>query len=149
MVANFEELLGVQVESVEAPKLFPAGPYNAVLGKYETKESSQKGTPFVRFPVKLTGPSDGVDLDEFEEAVGMEKLMTRNPLRLDFYLTPDATFRLRNFIENSLEMDIHNRNFDSLLPECDGIEFTAIVKHVPGQREGEVFMNIDDTAAST
>ena len=145
---DFEQLLGQQISEVEPPRLFPTGPYSAVLGKYETGKSSQKNTPYVRFPVKLTGAMEGVDEQEFEDAGGMEKLMTRSPLRLDFYMTPDASFRLRQFLENSLELDIHNRSFDSLLPETDGLEFVAIIKHEAGQKEGEKFMRIGDTASA-
>lgn len=148
MTANFEELLGVQVDTVERPKLFPIGTYDAVLGKYETGESSQKGTPYVRFPVKLTGPREDVDQNDFEDAGGMEKLMSRSPLRHDFYLTPDATFLLRLFLENDLQMEIHNRNFDSVLPETDGMPLLVTIKHRPGRNEGEFFMEIADTAAA-
>jgi hypothetical protein len=149
MTTNFEELLGQQVESVEPPRLFPIGSYDAVLGRYETGNSSNKGTPFVRFPVKLVGPKEDVDQDEFEAAGGMEKLINRSPLRLDFYMTPDASFRLRQFLENTLEMDSHNRTFDSMLPETDGMSLVVQIKHEAGQNEGEMFMRIGGTAAAS
>lgn len=148
MPANFQELLGVQVESVEPPVVFPPGPYAAVTGKYETGESSQKGTPFVRFPVKLLGPLDGVDMDQFEAAGGLEKLSTRSPLRLDFFLTPDAQHRLRKFLENSLQLNCHNKTFDSVLPDSDGVQFVAVIGHQAGRNEGEVYMNITGHAAA-
>jgi hypothetical protein len=149
MTTNFEELLGQQVESVEAPRLFPIGSYDAVLGRYETGNSSNKGTPYVRFPVKLVGPKEDVDQDEFEAAGGMEKLINRSPLRLDFYMTSDASFRLRKFLENTLEMDSHNRTFDSMLPETDGMSLVVTIRHEAGQNEGEMFMRIGGTAAAS
>lgn len=148
MSANFQELLSVQVDSVEPPKLFPAGPYDAVVLGHELGESSQKGTPYVRFQCKLLSPREGVDPEEFEAAGGMEKLADRKPLNYDQYLTPDAMFRLRQFMENALQIEGSGRTFDQTLPETKNVQFIAVIGHERGQREGEVFMRITDAAAA-
>lgn len=142
MTADFKALLSQQVQSVEAPKLFPIGNYDAICGAHELLESSKKETPFVRFQVKLVGPREDVDPDDFEEAGGMEKLQSRSALRYDFYLTPDAYFMLRQFIENSLDIQCSERSFDEVLPETEGVPFIANIRHTPGQREGSMYMEI-------
>ncbi len=143
---NLSELLQVQVESVERPPTFPVGPYNAIVMSHELGKSSQKGTPFCRFFIKLLNPHEGVDEDLFDEAGGMEKLLTRKEMRLDFYLTPDAMYRLREFLEDTCQLSCSGRNFDVVIPEANNTEITIEIGHQAGQKEGEVFMQIVDHA---
>ena len=144
---NFAELLSIQVESAERPKSFPIGDYNTIVAGHEFGTSSQKGTPYVRFNIKLLGPLEGVDEELFEEAGGMEALNARKPLRLDFYLTPDAMYRLREFLEESLDLSCAGRAFDEVIPEATNVSFVSSVKHDAGNKPGEVYMNINDTAS--
>lgn len=146
MTTDFASLLNRQVDSVEPPKRFPIGPYDAVIVDHECGESSNKGTPYVRFNVKLLSPREGVDMDEFEEAGGMEKLNDRKPIRFDFYLTDDAYYRLRQFLENGLGLQASGRTFDQVLPETKSAPFIAQIAHRKGNREGELFMEIGDYA---
>ena len=149
MSANFGELLGRAVESVEPPKKFPVGSYDAMVLGYEQLESSKKGTPFIRFAVKLLAPRDDVDMEAFEEAGGVEKLNERT-MRLDFYLTDDAFFRLRQFLENTLELQASGRTFDQVIPESKNCQFIAKVGHEKStQKEGEFYMVIQDHAAAS
>ena len=146
MSADFGKLLNVQVDSVERPKPFPVGSYDALVMGHEAKESAQKETPFIRFQVKLMAPREDVDAEEFENAGGMEKLTARNAMRYDFYLTPDAYYRLREFLENGLGLQCAGRTFDAVLPETDNVPFIASIKHVTGREEGEVYMEISGHA---
>ena len=145
---NFGELLNVQVETAERPKVFPEGPYDTLITGHEMGTSSQKGTPFVKFLCKLIGPRDGVENELFEEAGGMEGLNKRKPLALTFYLTTDAMYRLREFLENTLELSCSGRTFEVVIPEATNFSFISTIKHSPGSRPGDVYMNIDDTAAA-
>lgn len=141
---NFNELLSVQVESVERPKNFPMGHYDAVIAAHEMGTSSKKGTPYVLFRVKLLGPGEDVDQELFEEAGGMEALRERKPVDLTFYLTKDAMYRLREFLENGLAMNCGGRNFDEVIPETSNAPIIVQVGHRAGQKEGEFFMEITD-----
>lgn len=143
---NFSELLSAQVDTVERPKNFPAGPYSAIVVSHEQGTSSQKGTPFVRFLIKLISPLEGVPMDEFEEAGGMEALNARKPLRVEFYLTKEALYRLREFLESSLELSCDGRTFDEVIPESTNAALTVTIKLNPGSKPGDIFMNIDDHA---
>ena len=143
---NFSELLTTQVDTAERPKSFPIGDYNALITGHEFGKSSQKETPFVRFMCKLLSPLESVDEELFEEAGGMEALNARKPIRLDFYITPDALYRLREFLEDSLELSCSGRSFDEVIPEATNVSFVANIKHDAGQKPGEVYMNIDSTA---
>ena len=146
MPVNFKDLLGVQVDSAERPVNFPVGQYDAIVMNYEFGESAQKGTPFCQFNIKLTAPREDVDDDQFEAAGGMEKLNARAPLRLTFYVTDNALYRLREFLENTMELPKEGRNFDEVIPEAANLPLVVTIKHRAGQKEGEFFMEIADHA---
>lgn len=141
---NFNELLGVQVQSVERPKNFPQGSYSAIVVSHEMGKSSRKETPYVRFPIKLLGPGDDVDEDLFEGAGGMEALNNRKPLSKDFYLTKDAIYRLREFLEDCLDLSCSGKNFDEVIPETTNRPLTVVISHRAGEKEGEFWMEIAD-----
>ncbi len=145
MEVNFGDLLNVQIDSIERPKVFPIGQYDALVVSHEYLTSSKKGTPHVRFMVKLVGTQE-VNEDEFEEAGGAAALNARKPLKLDFYLTTDAMFMLREFLENTLELSCSGRTLDVVIPEATNMSFTAEVTHAAGDKPGDVFMNIGKTA---
>ncbi len=145
---DFSALLNKQVDTTERPKSFPVGNYQAVIAGHEFGTSTKKGTPFVRFFCKLTGPGEDVDEEIFEEVGGMGALQARKPLRLDFYLTDDAMYRLREFLEDSLELQCAGRSFDEVIPEATNVSFTATIKHDAGTKPGETYMNIDDYAVA-
>lgn len=148
MSTNFKELLSRQVDEVEPPKIFPAGIYEAMITEHKFDNSSQKGTPYCRFMCKLIAPVGEYDQAAFEEAGGLEKLNSRNPLRYDFYLTEDAFYRLKDFMTKGLKLETSQRSFDELMPETSNATFLAVVKHTPSQREsGVVYMEIDGYAA--
>ena len=147
--ANFNELLSKQIDSVERPKLFPVGNYSALVTGHESGKSPQKGTDFVQFGIKLTGPQEDVDPEAFEEAGGMEKLQDRRDIPLTFYITDDALFRLKEFLQNTLELSCDGRAFDTVIPEATNCPLLVKIKHVPSRRkEGEFWMDIDDTAVA-
>ena len=143
---NFSDLLNAQVDSVERPKSFPIGGYDSIITGHEMLKSAQKETPFVRFSCKLLGPQEDVDTDLFEEAGGLEALVARKAIRLDFYFTTDAMYRLREFLEDTLELNCAGRPFDAVIPETTNVAFTAMIKHDAGSKPGEVYMNIGSTA---
>lgn len=142
---DFESLLSVQVESVERPKLFPEGAYSGIVAGHEFGKSTQKGTPYCRFMLKLTAPLEGIDEDAFAEAGGVAGLAERKPLNVELYLTKDAMFRLREFLENTCELSCSGRSFDAVIPETANVPITVHVKHRAGSREGEYYMVVNDT----
>ncbi len=143
---NFEELLSDQIDTVERPPVFPVGDYDALIVRWELGESSQKGTPYVRFYIKLTGPQENVDEELFEQAGGLQKLNDRREMQMDFYLTADAKYRLREFVENTLELNISGTTFDKILPDTVNLPLTVEINHRKGNKEGEFWMNINDHA---
>ncbi len=147
--ANFSTLLSKQIDSVERPKLFPIGNYSALVTGHETGKTTKKGTDFVAFGIKLTSPQEDVNAEEFEAAGGMEKLQDRRDIQLTFYVTEDALYRLRAFLENSLELSCDGRAFDTVIPEATNCPLTVKIRHSPARKEGEFWMDIEDTAIAS
>lgn len=94
---NFSKtLLDEAPDHVERPKPLPIGTYLAVVGRWETGESSKKKTPFVRFPLRFIQAYDDVDPDELAACGGVDGKNART----DFFMTEDAIYRLDAFHEH-------------------------------------------------
>lgn len=94
---NFGSLLDDAPDHVDRPKSLPAGSYEAVIGRWEEGKSARKGTPFVKFSLRITGALDDVDEEELEAAGGAEGKSTS----VTFYLTPESVYRLDSFHEHA------------------------------------------------
>ncbi len=143
---NFQELLAKQVDSVERPKAFPIGSYDAIIAGHEHGKSSKKETHYVRFWCKLIGTREDVDNEDFEAAGGLEALTARKPIKLDFYVTDAALWRLTEFLQESLDLNCAGRTIDAVIPESTNASLIVSIIHEAGTKQGDVFMNIDDTA---
>lgn len=142
-MTDFTALLNKSADTVERPKPAPAGTYTALLGEHSFDKSAKKGTPFVRYKVRLVSPHDDVDAAALEDFGGMEKLAAKE-MKLDFYLTDDALFRLtEELFVNTLGMNITGRTVAELIPEAEGQEFLVTIGHQMSQDGSTVYANID------
>ena len=96
MSVNFKELITVNLDDIKAPAALPEGTYHGVIGSFEFGDNNKNKTPYVRFGLKLQSAGDDIDAADLAGIeLGSRKLST------DFYLTPDAQWRLKEFL-NSL-----------------------------------------------
>jgi len=147
MPVDFKSLLSRTAPAAEKPKPFPAGTYTAVVKSHQFGESKQKGTPFVRYDIALTGPGDDVDPAAFEEAGGMSKLQGRT-IGWDFWLTEDAEYRLKDFLQGPCGITLGERSFGETIPEADGKRIKVVVKLSPSQDGKNIYMNIEEAIAA-
>jgi hypothetical protein len=112
---NYNTLLDKTVGSAERPKAVPLGIYQGIITEMGFDVSSKKKTPYVRYSVRPIKPVNGVDPDLFEAAGGQDRL-NKMKIGLDFYLTEDAMWRLREFLEDSLRIDCTTRSFKEAIP---------------------------------
>lgn len=146
-MTDFTKLLAQNLDQVEKPKPTPVGTYTMLITGYETGESAQKKTPFVRINYKFVSPQADVDIEALAEAGGMEKISARMP-KDDFYLTPDAMHRLKTFIE-TVGVNSTGRTFSECLPELVNQTVNAHFKHTMSTKNpGEVFAEIDGYSAA-
>jgi len=91
---DFNALLDKNPLEFERPPTVPEGEYLVVIREKKFGQSSQKKTPFVEFSYGIVSPMASVP----EEALSGVDL-SKAKLRDEFYLTEDAMFRLRDFLE--------------------------------------------------
>ena len=130
---DFNALLDTNADDVKAPQPLPAGDYTFRVDRYEFGESSQKGTPFVRYMLKPTAAGDDVD----EEMLAEVGEWQQKDMRATFYLSERAMFMLRNFLENACEIEVEGRTFKELIPEAVGCEVEGTVTVQQGNNGGQ------------
>jgi len=109
---DFSQLLSKPLDEVKRPPALPAGTYYGTIKSYELGESSEKKTPYVRMHLTLSHAGEDVDQADLN---GID--LNKKQLRADFYLTQDADWRLKEFLE-SCHIDTKGRTFQSSLPDC-------------------------------
>lgn len=108
---DFSTLLSKPLDSIKRPPPLPAGTYMGTIKSYEALESKEKKTPYIRFNLNLVSPGQDIDPNDLN---GID--LSKRQLRRDFFLTPDAEYRLKEFLE-SLGIDTKGRTFQSTLPD--------------------------------
>jgi hypothetical protein len=93
---NFSTLLDDSPDHVERPKPLPQGTYTFVVGAWTVGKSSKKGTPFVEFAMRPIAAGEDVDEDALNEMGGFDG----KNMRVTFYTTEDAIYRLDEFHEH-------------------------------------------------
>lgn len=139
---NFSDILDQPISEAEKPKPLPVGSYVcAVQTPPRMDASSQKGTKFVEFTLKVLKPSDDVDTDELKAQGGIGA----RTLRTTYYLTDGAKWRLRKFIEDcGVDFD-EDATFSEGIASLSGAQVIAIVEHTPSKDGSQLFANVKDT----
>lgn len=138
---NFEALLSQNTDEVEKPKPLPAGTYQMAVKEHAFDTSSKKGTPYVRFQLTPVAPGEDVD----QELLAQVNNWNQRSMKVDFYLTQDAVWRLKDFLE-ACGINTSGRTFAELIPETAGAFVSAFVKHeISGE---DTYANIDRVTAA-
>jgi hypothetical protein len=147
---SFSSILDQQVEDAERPKPLPAGSYICVIPALPRfDKSSKKQTDFVEFalqPLDVLTDKDGktdVDVDALEAMGGLEN----RTLRATFYITEEAKWRLRKFLED-LGLDVKGKSFHECISESPGCQVVAHVIHEPSADGQSFYATVKSTAAA-
>ena len=141
MAVNFQHLLSKPMDTVKRPVAKPAGTYFGQITGHKFDESRQKKTPFVRF--MLGGVQAGPDIDQAQlvnPEDGSPIDLTKWTPHVDYYLTEDSLYRLKDFLE-SLKISTEGRAFGEAIPETKGMPVQFTVTMEPAQGEGGGFYN--------
>lgn len=134
MDPNLRALLGQQAGTVERPPAYPQGTYDVMIAKHAFDKSSEKKTDFVRFEtyvqrcVQLDDPTQQARLDKIDK--------TKRALNDDFYITPDALYRLTEFLTKTLGFDA-SKPVDELIPLARGQMYRVYVIEEPSKKPGD------------
>lgn len=143
MTVDFKALLSSKVEDAKAPPVLPEGTYHGLIEKFEFGESREQKTPFVKFTFKLTDFGD--DIAE-EDRTDVD--LSKRQLSKEFYITSDALFRLKEFIEG-LGIDHAGKSFDVIFPETTNLPVILEVRHSPNKKDPQrPYANVGDVKAA-
>jgi len=130
MAPNFRALLEKPLDNIERPKPIPAGTWYGQISKYDFGESREKKTPYLEIETRLQRPGD--DIDQLElEGIDISKLRS---MRTNFYLTDDALYRLKDFME-SCGVQTAGRTIMEALPDIMSAEVICSVTKQPAKNQ--------------
>lgn len=116
MAVDFAKLLSKPLDDVKKPPPWPPGTYLGAITKHEFGDKNANNTPYARFTIKVSSAGPGLDESEL---VGID--LTKREWRKDFYLTDEADWRLKEFLE-SLGISMTGRTFAETIPETLGCQ---------------------------
>lgn len=140
---NFASLLDAAPTEVNRPKPLPVGTYLCTVGGWEAGKSSRKQTPYVEFTSKVISAMEDVDPEELEAMGGF----AGKELRLTYYTTEDAVYRLDEFHEHcGIDLD----EAVSRRQRCDEVQNAQVlvkIRHESSQQDASiVFAKVAGTA---
>ncbi len=149
---DFASLLKRPAGEGKRPVVLPMGDYQGIIsGAHSTGESSQKKTPFVRFPLRLLEwPEDAPDSWSETDSEGNIVEVNREDVDLGartsfgaaFYLTDAALFMLDDFIK-SCGIESEGRDYEEILPELIGQRVLVTVEKGLNERTNRFFNSQD------
>lgn len=138
---NFAELLDTNADAIERPKPLPVGGYSTIVtGAPVYDKSSKKGTPYVQFTLKPVAALDDVDENDLNEAGGLEN----KTIRATYYLTEDAAFRLKDFLEHC-GIDMAGKTLRGGIEEAMNCTVGAVIRHRPSEDGTTIFAELART----
>jgi hypothetical protein len=120
---NLRELLALPTDdpSIHAPQGLPNGHYVVEILSHEWRKiNNDRQTDYLRYSIGRLEPT----ADVTEDTSGFD--FGRIELRADFFITPDAIYRLRDAMNNVLGAQ-PGRSFDERIPEMVGARIQVLV----------------------
>lgn len=137
MTVDFRKLLDKPMDEIKRPPSLPAGTYFGTVTKYEFGESNNKKTPYLRLLLNVTSAGEDVDQEALKEID-----LSKKQLRKDFYITPDAEYRIKEFLE-SCQIPTTGRALGEAIPDCMNAPVVIEVTLRPNQNDPEAPPNND------
>lgn len=149
---DFNDVLNLRVDQVEKPKARPTGTYMAVVQglpkhKKVTPKAGGDDMDVVTFVLKRTGE---VQVDRPEDMEAHPPVSEWSSMTHDIFVhTEGGQYALRQFLENTLGMDVAGKTFKELLAEAGGKQLLVKTKHEPymtKDNQPDVAERIESTA---
>jgi hypothetical protein len=138
-MSSFKDILAKPIEEIKSPPPVPMGTYDWRVKGHEFGQSNQKKTDYVRFLVQAIAAGDDVDDSQLAEIGGVEAC----EMRLTFYITEDAAFRLREFLEKDLGLS--GPTLEALIPQATNAVFRGYVSQQVNAETGKPFSELKKT----
>ncbi len=148
---TFSSILDTPMSQIARPKPAPHGSYlGMVRGLPRYDKSTKKGTPFSEYTIQLLEALDDVDEESLNvyltKGDGTVVPLKDKTMRLTFYHTPDALWRLEKFLKDlGLEPEDDDESIGDVEQKTPGRQLIIHVKHSPSDDGETMFANIDKT----
>jgi hypothetical protein len=137
---NFNDLLSQPAHDIQEPKAVPPGHYTAIIIRQEFGKSTRKQTDYCRYIIKPISAQPDVDA----KALMDSPLTEETTLRLDYFITANAVYRLRDFLINVIGLP-DSKPLNELIPQAVNSTVMIEVSHQLNDK-GKAFANISDVA---
>jgi|ETNvirnome_6_100_1030635.scaffolds.fasta_scaffold00132_23 hypothetical protein len=128
-MTDLNDILDTKGSDFKRPPLAPTGTYLCTIQKREFGKSSKKQTPYVRYTYINPIPQDDIEPEDLADID-----LSKRTFRDDFYLTEDATYRVREHGEIcGVDPDLSIRE---IIEEVVAKQVLVSVVQVPSMREG-------------
>lgn len=150
---NFGSILDRPSESIERPKPLPVGTYLWVVkGQPRQDKSSRKGTEFVEYTVEPLQAAEDVDQEALHEALTNKQTGEVKPLqakqrKVTFYITEDAIWRLKDFLDHCGVEDGKNISLRQRISGANGCQFLGAIRHEASEDGSTIYDRIGQTTA--
>jgi hypothetical protein len=143
-VPDFTSYLRPPAASVGRPPVLPAELYSGIIKNWEVGDNNQNKTPYVRYHIGLVDWPESVP-ESARTTVGPDHQiylidLSKRQFRRDFFLTPDAYYRLTEFLQScGIEVPLENgvADFESSAPQAVGCRIKVEIQVYTNQRTGE------------
>lgn len=139
---NYRDLLAQPTDQFVRPPALPEGHFHGSIKAYEFGKSAKKGTPQIQFIFNIVSAGD--DVDE-EEMAGID-LSNGKEMRTTFYITPNALWRLTQFLDGVLGEET-DKSFDERIPETRGVDVLIRVSQRTSDDGEETFNDVREVIA--
>lgn len=141
---QFSSLLDEEPTEVNRPKPLPVGSYVCTVGMPRYDKSTKKKTDFVEFPLQLVATYDDVDAEALTEALN-GKPITEKSMRVTYYLTEDAVYRLDEFHEHCGINITEPGKRKARNEDCVNRQVGIMVKHTSSDDGESIYANVAKT----
>lgn len=138
---DFTQLLKTNLDTVKRPPTLAAGTYHGRITKYEFGESKEKKTPYVQFHIQLLSAGADIASEDMRDADGVPIDLSKRQMRRDFFLTAEAMYRLKEFIE-SCGISTSGRSLDTTIPELLNAPVLVGVVQTNSRDGSEIYNNV-------
>lgn len=144
---NFGSVLDRESSTVERPKPMPVGTYLCVVkGQPKFDVSSKKKTEFAEYSLQPLQAAEDVDKVALAEALG-GKSLGEKIIRATYYLTEDAVYRLKEFLDHCGVDDGPGVTLRQRASGAPGCQVLASIRHRPSDDGTNVYAELGATAA--
>lgn len=125
---DLKSLMRTPAGLAKKPPTLPIGDYPGVIKSFESGNQNANKTNYIRFHVGLTGWPDSVPQED--RVVDLAK----RQMRRDFYMTPDALYRMDNLLTSCGIILDGVKSYEELVPQLVGASVIAEVQQYVNER---------------